>query len=263
MNFAYLILEETGYIQIKVKNRADTLKPQDIDISEVKDVISDIENFLYPTRSSKKERPKVSYDIEEGSIIHKFFLPITAVIYFQGLINAIEERDSVDFLDFKRASIIQKFQKKAIENDLTFIFNYSLAKDDGLEISYKTNYIITKPEFYETELYLYGEVYNEGGKNPNVHVETKEYGNVTVYATKQQLKEGEKRLYEIYGLKVSGKKSLSDGSLSDLKLIEFIDYNPSYNESLLDKIITNASKKWKEINDVDIWLNDLRGGVYE
>ena len=53
------------------------------DINEVKDFISDIETFLYPNRKEKHNRPHISYDIEEGSAKHKFFLPITAVILFK------------------------------------------------------------------------------------------------------------------------------------------------------------------------------------
>ena len=64
-------MEEQGYIEIRVDNINNSLTPKDIDINEIKNVISDIETFLYPSREEKKLRPQISYDIESGlSLIH-------------------------------------------------------------------------------------------------------------------------------------------------------------------------------------------------
>lgn len=108
-----MCVEEQGYIEIRVTNRDNTLSPKDIDINEVKDFILDVELFLYPNRKEKQNRPHISYDIKEGSVIHNFFLLITAVILFNGLTNEIRSRNNLDFLDYKRQYIIDKFQKKA------------------------------------------------------------------------------------------------------------------------------------------------------
>lgn len=90
-------VEEQGYIEIRVTNRENTLSPKDIDINEIKDLILDVESFLYPHRKEKQNRPHISYDIEEGSAKHKFFLPITAVILFNGWTNEIKKRNNLDF----------------------------------------------------------------------------------------------------------------------------------------------------------------------
>ena len=112
-------MEEQGYIEIKVDNINNSLTPKDIDINEIKNVISDIETFLYPSREEKKLRPQISYDIESGSAKHKFYLPISAVILFNGLTTEINKRKSLDFLDYKRQEVIDKFQKKAIKEGYT------------------------------------------------------------------------------------------------------------------------------------------------
>lgn len=52
-------MQEQGFIEIMVSNWDNTLSPKDVDISEVKDVISDIETFLFPTRKDKSERPHI------------------------------------------------------------------------------------------------------------------------------------------------------------------------------------------------------------
>lgn len=251
-------MEEQGFIELRVTNKDNTLSPKDIDINEVKEFISDVESFLYPNRQEKQNRPHISYDIEEGSAIHKFFLPITAVLFFNSLTQEISKRNNLDFLDYKRQSIIDKFQKKAIKHGYVIEFNNSMSKESSLVIDYTTNFEMIAPTFYESEFYLYGEIYQEGGKTPNLHISTKKYGNLTISATKEQIMDGEKKTYKTYGIKVRGKKSFEDDSLSNLELIEFIQYKPVFNKSLLEKVIQKASFNLSKITNVDAWLDDIK-----
>lgn len=251
-------MEEQGYIEIRVTNRDNTLTPKDIDINEVKDFISDVETFLYPNRKEKRNRPHISYDIEEGSTKHKFFLPITAVILFNGLTSEIKNRSNLDFLDYKRQSIIDKFQKSALKEGYKVEFNSSLSDSPSLVIDESTSYEMIAPTYFESEFYIYGEIYQEGGKNPNLHISTSKYGNITVSATKEQIMNGEKKTYKPYGIKVKGKKNLDDGTLTDLVLLQFIQYKPVFNKTLLDKVIDKASVNLSKITNVDTWLNDIK-----
>jgi hypothetical protein len=258
-------MEEKGYIEVKVEGKIGikSLKPEDVDIAEIKDIISDVENFLYPGRTDKIERPHISYKIEEGSVKHYFHLPISAVLLFNGLSGEIATRGTIDFLDFKRAEIIEKFQRKALEKNYEITFINSLSEAKTLIINKDTKYFSVAASFIETELILYGKIDAEGGVNPNFHIETKEYGRLTVSATVDQLLEGEKRLYKFYGIRVSGKQNLSDGKPYDLKLLNYIEYNPIFNRTELDLLIERATPNLSKIADVDAWLNQLRGGVYE
>lgn len=251
-------MEEQGYIELRVTNKDNTLSPKDIDINEVKDFISNIESFLYPNRKEKQNRPHISYDLEEGSAKHKFFLPISAVILFNGLTSEIKSRNNLDFLDYKRQSIIDKFQKKAIKEGYSIAFNNSVLKETSLVIDPSTSFQMIAPTFYESEFYLYGEIYQEGGKTPNLHISTKKYGNLTIAATKDQIMYGEKKTYKPYGIKVRGKKSFENDKLSDLELVEFIQYKPIFNKSLLEKVIEKASVNLSKITNVDAWIDDLK-----
>jgi hypothetical protein len=251
-------MEEQGYIEIRVTNKDNTLSPKDIDINELKEIISDVESFLFPNRKEKQNRPHISFDIEDGSVKHKFFLPVTAVILFNGLTSEIKNRNNLDFLDYKRQSIIDKFQKKAVKEGHIIEFNSSISKESSLIIDYTSNFEMMTPAFHESEFYLYGEIYQEGGKNPNLHINTKEYGNLTISATKEQIMDGEKKTYKPYGIKVRGKKSFDDNSLTDLELIEFIQYKPVFNKSHLKKVIEKASVNLSKITNVDAWLDDIK-----
>jgi hypothetical protein len=46
---------------------------------------------------------------------------------------------------------------------------------------------------------------------------TREYGKLVVSASEQQLLEGEKRLFKVYGVRAKGKQNLADGKPFDLK----------------------------------------------
>jgi hypothetical protein len=201
-------MEEKGYIEVKIEGNVGIkpLKPEDVDIAEIKDIISDVESFLYPGRAEKAERPHISYKIEDGSVKHFFHLPISAVLLFNGLTGEIASRNTIDFLDFKRAEIIDKFQKKALEKNFEITFTNSLSEAKTLIINKDTKYFNVAANFIETELILYGKINAEGGVNPNFHIETKEYGRLTVSATVDQLLEGEKRLYKFYGIRVLANK---------------------------------------------------------
>lgn len=256
-------MEEQGYIEIKFEGLVGNkpLKPIDIDIAEIKEIISDVETFLYPSRGEKAERPHISYKIEDGSARNLFYLPISGVLLFNGLSGEINNRGNIDFLDNKRAEIIDKFQRKAKEKNLEISFYSSTNTNPILKINQETQFFKIAATFIETELVLYGKVNEEGGNNPNFHLLTKEYGKLVISATEQQLLEGEKRLFKIYGVRVKGKQNLSDGKPYDLKLIDYITYNPNYDEYKLDLLIERASIIWNTIPNVDSWLNEIRGGV--
>jgi hypothetical protein len=256
-------VEEQGYIEIKIDGLVGNkpLKPIDMDIAEIKEMISDVETFLYPTRGEKTERPHISYKLEEGSARNLFFLPISGVLLFNGLSSEIKNRKTIDFLDNKRAEIIDKFQRKAAEKNLEISFYSSSAKEPVLEINKHTSFFKIAPAYIETEFILYGKVNEEGGNNPNFHLLTKEFGKLVISATEQQLLEGEKRLFKIYGVRAKGKQSLADGKPYDLKLIDYITYNPNYDEHKLDLLIERASVNWNVIPNVDVWLNEIRGGA--
>jgi len=256
-------MEEKGYIEVKIDGLAGykPLKPIDIDIAEIKEIISDVETFLYPTRGEKAERPHISYKLEEGSVRNLFYLPISGVLLFNGLTGEINTRGNIDFLDNKRAEIIDKFQRKAKEKNLEISFYSSSNTKPILKINQETQFFKIAPTFIETEFVLYGKVNEEGGNNPNFHLLTKEYGKLVISATEQQLLEGEKRLFKTYGVRVKGKLNLADGKPFDLKLIDYITYNPNYNENKLDLLIERASINWNTIPNVESWLNEIRGGT--
>jgi hypothetical protein len=259
-------MELTSYISITIKGKTTggNLNPKDIDISETKELLSDIETLLFPTKSEKEERPKVSYEVKEGSVKNLFFIPAANVIMFTALLSEVNKQGTTDLLQPKAAAIIDKWQKKAYSPGREYSITSSVNENAFFKINTETKFIAPQTDWVNTSLYLYGEIFDEGGlSKSNIHILTDRYGKLTVDATKEQLMTGTNKLYHVYGLWVKGKQNLQTGNLKDLSLIDFITYQKDYDELTLNKLIEKASANWKKIKDKDLWLTELRGGLNE
>lgn len=257
-------MSTTGHISLTIigKTAEGGLNPQDIDISETKELLADVETLLFPTRAEKEERPRVSYEVKEGSVKNLFYLPIAKAIMFNALMTEVGKQGSLDILDSRAAAVIDKWQRKAYSTGREYAIGSSVSGDQTVvRISKDTAFIIVQSGWVNTNLYLYGKIYEEGGLNRiNLHILTDRYGKLPVKATEEQLTEGENKLFKVYGLWVKGKQNIDSGELKDLELIDYLTYQPEYDELALQLLIKKASPNWRAIKDKDAWLNDIRGG---
>jgi len=247
------------YIEIKVNNAEKSLTLKDLDIRELKDLLSDIEFFLFP--ENKKKRPKISYTNQEGSIRHFFYVPTSIALTFNALISEIKKTNSIDFLTPKQQEFIEKTQKKAKEENLIFEFNNSKNNQTPLVINKNSDFQQKNvTDFYESEFYIYGEIVQQGGVSPNIHVRTEEHKILTINATKEQILEGENKLYQQYGLKVKGKKTIPENKPYDLELIEFFGkYQPVFNRELFNKMMEESKLNMDKIDNLDDFIEELKG----
>jgi len=260
-------VENNSYISVIIygKTAEGNLNPRDIDIAETKELLSDVETLLYPSKSEKEERPKVSYEVKDGSVKNLFFIPAAKAIMFTALMSEVGKQGNVDLLDIKQASIIDKWQRKAYTTGRQYSIASSVSTDqEFIKITKESQYIAPQTEWVNTSLYLYGKIYEEGGLNRvNLHILTDRYGKLVVDATEEQLTTGTNKLFQIYGVWVKGKQNLQSGLLKDLTLIDFLTYQTEYDDIALNKLIEKASKSWKKVKDKDGWLSDIRGGIHE
>jgi len=256
-------MESSDYISITVTGKTPDgyLNPKDIDISETKEFISDVEILLFPTKSEKDVRPKVSYEVKEGSVKNLFFIPAANAIMFTALLSEVGKQGSTNLLQPKASAILDKWQKKAYSSGREYSFSSSINKDQFIKITKETKFIAPQSDWVNTTLYLYGEIFEEGGlSKSNLHILTDRYGKLTVDATKEQLTSGTNKLYNTHGLWVKGKQNLQTGVLKDITLIDFLTHNQNYDELVLNMLIDKASINWEKIKDKDAWLDEVRGG---
>lgn len=255
--------QETGFVEIKIEGKINGREYtiQDVDISELQEIINDFQSLMFPDSKDKRNRPNVYYMPENGSAKHKFFVGLVSVLSFGAILNEVGIRKGdITFLGRKRAEVFDKFQKYSTSKDYKITISTSRQEVKPVEINSKTKYYLPKDIFVDTEVYLYGQVYSVGGKtNPNIHIETTEYGPVTVDASKEQLKGNDNHLYATVGIRAIGKQNILDGSYSDLKFIDFVNYTPNPSREYYIERIKRATASWSDVEDTDKWLNQLRG----
>lgn len=256
-----------GYISITISGKTahGNLNPRHVDITETKELLSDVETLLFPSKPEKDERPRISYEVTEGSVKNIFYIPVANAIMFTALMAEVSKQGTIEILDTKAAIVIDKWQRKAYTTGRNYTIESSVSPGTAIVTIDKGSQFIAPPSnWVSTTVYLYGKIYEEGGLNKvNLHIITARYGKLPVKATEEQLTTGENKLFKVYGVWAKGKQNISTGELKDLELIDFIMYQPEYDEIALQNQIKKASKNWRSIKDKDAWLVEVRGGGNE
>lgn len=255
-------MDQRGTIEIRVSGSKGNLElsPDHYDIREIAQLFDAIESILYS--GGKKQRPEITYSIESGSVRHIFKTSFQSIVAVSAILANVLETGSIDKLELTTARAIEKLQSDAVSNNYEFTISTSEWRNGELRITPQTHYRRSEEIWVDAEVYLYGTLTDAGGKDrSNIHLDTKEYGQVTIDADKEYLRNIEENLlYKEYGVRVKGKQSLATGEIdfSSLKLISLKGYRPVYDEVYLNELIAKASKSWEGV-DVDNFLSELRG----
>ncbi len=256
-------MEKVGEITIRIKGHQGNIEltPETYDIRDIKTILDDFESLLFPNQ--KKDRPLISYRLEEGSVMHRFQTSMQAVLGFSAIIGQVNAVNNIDFLELRSAQAIENIQNTAYQKNYSFEIFTSFNEDVKLNINAKTKLLKSETIWADAEFYFYGTLTNAGGKSSvNIHLDTSEYGSLTIDTPKEFLKEKEENmLYKRFGVRAVGKQNSETGEFNrnSLKLIELFDFEPRYDETYLKSKISKAKSKWSGINK-DQWLKDLRGG---
>lgn len=255
-------MEKIGDIEIRVvgKSGNQNLSPDNYDIKHIATILQNVEDLLYP--NNKKDRPIITYDIQEGSVKHLFKTTIQTVIGFSAVLTQVQANNSIDFLELKSAKAIENIQNLSRQKNYEFQIKTSLNDDYELTINPSTKYFRTENIWADAELYFYGVIKDAGGKNKaNIHLDTKDYGYLSIETGENFLKEIEENLlYKKFGVRASGKQNIETGEIDtkSLYLVELIDYQPKFDSDYLNSLIKKAKNSWNNINTEE-WLLNLRG----
>lgn len=250
-------MDGLGYIEVKLQD----INPNEFDISNLIDLLKNVENLLYPT--DKKKRPIISYEVKEGSvrnIIKTIMGPILAV---NAILSQVNENKSIDFIDSTQAKAIENIQEWTIKNNYNLVIKTSVKNTSELEINRSTKYFRSENIWIDSDLFLYGKIISMGGKtNPNLHILTDDYGTLIVQTTEEVLaNQSNNKLYKYAGVHVHAKQNIKSGQLdkNEIKLLDFVDYEQSADDEYLENLIKEASKSWIDVKDTDKWLAEIRG----
>jgi len=257
-------VEKIGFIEIRItgsKGNLD-LSPDNYDIREIISILENAENLLYP--GDKRDRPNISYKIEEGSVIHTLKTSIQYIIGFNAIIGQVNQVQNIDFLDLGTAKAFENIQDIATKRNYVFSIKTSLDKTNEVKVDKTTSYYRTEAIWVDAEFYFYGKITNAGGKGKtNLHILTDE-GSFIVQTPLSFFENLEENIIhkKPYGIRATGKQHSETGEIdtSTLKFIELVDYQPKYDEQYLKALRDKAKKSWLGSINPDTWLKEIRGG---
>ncbi|MBK9402536.1 MAG: hypothetical protein IPN36_17355 [Bacteroidetes bacterium] len=257
-------MEKIGYIEINITGSKGNLNltPDNYDIKEIISILENVENLLFP--NEKRDRPIISYKIEEGSVKHIFKTSIQYIIGFNAVIGQVNQLQNIDFLDLSTSKAFENIQNIATGKDYIFTLTTSIDKSNVVHIDKTTRFIRTEAVWADAEFYFYGKVTNAGGKEKaNIHIFTDELGSIRIETPIDFLESyNENLLYKTFGIHAIGKQHSETGEIdkSSLKFKELVYYQPNYDEKYLGDLRKKAKDSWLGSINPDSWLRDLRGG---
>jgi len=257
-------VEKIGFIEIRItgsKGNLD-LSPDNYDIREIIAILENAENLIYP--GDKRDRPIISYKIEEGSVKHILKTSIQYIIGFNAIIGQVNQVQNIDFLDLNTARAFENIQNIATKKDYVFSIKTSLDQSNEVNIDKSTRFYRSEEIWADAEFYFYGKVTNAGGKErANIHIYTEEVGSVRIQTPISFLEQyDENLLYKSFGIRATGRQHSETGEIdtSTLRFIELVDYEPKYDEKYLKSLRDKARKSWLSGINPDNWLKEIRGG---
>jgi hypothetical protein len=257
-------VEKIGHIEIRITGSKGNieLSPDNYDIRDIIAILENAENLLYP--GDKKERPIISYNIEQGSVKHILKTSIQFIIGFNAIIGQVSNIQEIDFLDLQTAKAFENLQNIAIKKDYVFSIKTSLENSNEVKVDRTTRYIRTEAIWADAEFYFYGKITNAGGKDKaNIHILTADFGTIRIQTPISFLEDYEENLlYKSLGIRALGKQHSSTGEIdtTTLKFLELVDYQPKYDDLYLKGLREKAKKSWLDGIDPDSWLKEIRGG---
>jgi hypothetical protein len=259
-------MSDTTKISFAVRDvvHGEELSPDNTTLPMLSDFVEQVMSFL--RGSGRPDLNEVKASIKKGS------LAVVAENETGLLTDAFEDYNkvmktkSLDDIDPARARIMELWQNEARRNQNRDYRLYlgdetDTSNLDFLSISSDTDFKTKKEVWVDVEMYVYGHIYDLGGKSkPNVHIEL-ENGKSIKIGTKATVLTGdnENRLYKDQLVRIKARQNVDTKELKDERLIAFEHYNPVFDEDEFEKIAKKTKFAWKSIDNVGSWVENLRG----
>lgn len=252
-------------LRIIGKNGDAPLSPANFDIGQIRFLLDEVENLLYPDRKKRKDRPTISYEMKDGSVLNVFTTSLQSVLLVSSVLGVIEQENGyIDKLEMASAQAIENLQSFALRHNYDIEIGTSDKPQRIFKITPTTHYVRRENILVDIECYYYGTLTDAGGKDKaSIHLDTKDAGSLTIRTDKEYLAGYQGNpLYKKFGVRVRAKKNILTGDIdkSTLVLVELMDYQPKFDEDYLQGLIRKATPKWRGVN-ADEWLTNVRGGL--
>ncbi len=232
--------------------------PDHVSLSMLKDFVSQVADFV---KGSRRLDAKISTAVEEGSLV----LATSGQPAFMAEVKVDYEKaassDDISDLDPGRRKIINQWQNLARLNEGR-VYTLTLGGKDvkRIVINADSEYHASNNVWVEVEKYVYGEIYDMGGKSKaNVHVQLENGRSLTVSSdTKLLASDKENRLYQKQLLRIKALYNVKTELLKDEELLGYEHYYPHYDEAQLVAIQEKGAAVWEGASPTS-WVEAMRG----
>jgi hypothetical protein len=178
-------------------------------------------------------------------------------------LRSLLESELLDSLDARRREVIERWQKLARQGKgIAFrISSPFLAR--AIVVDERSDYRADDADqWVQVERYVRGEIQDLGGATKaNAHVRLPDGTTLKVTTEREVLRnDNVNRLYKQAMLRIRAQYNVLTRELRDARLVEFVEYQPRYEEAELQKLNQRGAQAWKDVGDATSWVDDLRGG---
>ncbi len=250
-----------NYIEIYIEGNKG-IQPLSVDNYDIKELSSFLRNIDGLLSVGGKRSEVALKEINEGSVRLRLATTLQTMAVFAATISVISGNETLDGIDPSTAKTVEEIQRDSRIKGYTYSFSTGNS-DKKLIITPSSNYKRSDALWADGEFYFYGIIHDAGGKTiPNIHVDTKEFGSLTIDASKEYLRDQPRNLlYHTCGIRAKGRQNIATKEIDrdSLVLIELFDYSPKFDKNYLNDLISKATPILSEITDKQEWLNELRG----
>lgn len=239
------------------------MHPHELDIQDLKDFLDAASKIMRPERKDKSET--VSLDIVDNCITLKLATSSDRLTRnLQDRLISVKETRNLSIHPKPFRDGIFKLRDLASRIKQPISLGTSLAELDQIFLLDADTFLAdNETNWFKTELYVYGNIRNAGGANPNIHIETDYYGLLIVDTPRKILETLEENiLYHELGLHVEAEQNI-EGQIKDkrARFIDFLDYAPEESTLLEDLSAGRHQKDWADISNAVDWVRSLRDAV--
>ena len=80
-------------LRIIGKNGDEPLSPDNFDSGQIRFLLDEVESLLYPDRKKRKDRPTISYELKEGSVLNVFRTSMQSVLLVSSMLGVVGQGD--------------------------------------------------------------------------------------------------------------------------------------------------------------------------
>jgi len=254
-------MKPSDQLSFAVNDRINDIevRPTHVPLGLLGEFQNDVSEFL--KGSNRDVDPgKVLVSIEDGSLCLKVTGVLLATSLWADLVH-LTATDSLSLIDPKRASVIERWQSLAQKSPYR---KYAVA-DQSAQVVFlidsTSNFSRIEDPWVNVEKYLHGTIVDMGGSTKaNVHLKLENGTTLTIASDRDSLARDEQnRLYRSALLHVSAEENLLNKELRNLKLLDFEEHQPGYDEAEFELMVKRGTKAWADVPDARTWLETLRG----